>query len=115
CSSDLPVGRGGLVEIAQQAAPIGVDQLVLGVDCDLPHPAQVDGQAAIRQCLARDRVPAAAARGRGTVGARDIDGGDHILGAGAAQDDAGVLVDHGVPHLAPLAVVGVVWTDDVAL
>jgi len=53
--------------------------------------------------------------GGSPFGARDVDGGDHVRGAGAAQDHAGALVDHGVPHRACGAVVGVVRADAVAL
>jgi hypothetical protein len=44
----------------------------------------------------------------------DVDGGDHVLRAGAAEDQPGPLVDHGIPHRGPIAVLSVVWTDEVA-
>lgn len=41
--------------------------------------------------------------------------GHHVRGAGAARDQPGLPVDHGVPDLAGLLVLGVVGAHDVAL
>jgi hypothetical protein len=95
-----PCGAGGRVDGAEQAAAAGVHQLALGVDGHLAQPAQVDGQAAIGHGLARHVVTAAADGRREPVRAGHVDRGHHVLGAGAAQDEAGVPVDHGVPDLA---------------
>jgi hypothetical protein len=108
------MARGGSVDIAQQAAAAGVDEIALDVDRHLAHPTQVDRQTTVRQRLSRYRVPAAADGRRQPVGTRDADRGDHVLGAGAAQDHSGTLVDHGVPHRARITVTGVVGADQVA-
>ena len=102
---DQPVRRGRGVDVAEPAAAARVHQLALRIDGDLAQPGQVDGQAAVRHGLARHVVAAAADRGRQAVLAGHVDRGHHVLGAGAAQDQAGAPVDHGVPEPAgPLVV-----------
>ena len=112
---DQLVRRGRGVDVAEPAAAADVHQLALGVDGDVAQPGQVDGQAAVRHGLAGHVVAAAADRGREPVLAGHADRGHHVLGAGAAQDQAGPPVGHGVPELAGLLVLGVVGADDVAL
>ena len=112
---DEPVRRGGRVDVAEQAAAARVHQLAFGIDGHLAQAGQVDGQAAVRHGLAGHVVAAAADRGREPVLAGHGDRGHHVLGAGAAQDQAGTPVDHGVPDQPRLFVVRVVGADDVAL
>jgi hypothetical protein len=112
---DEPVRRRRGVDVAEQAAAADVHQLVLGIDAHLTQAGQVDGQAAVRHGLARHVVTAAPDRGRQAVLTGHVDRGHHVLGAGAAQDQAGPPVDHGVPHSPRPFVVGVVRADDVAL
>ena len=112
---DEPVWTGGRVDVAEQAAAARVHQLAFGIDGHLAQAGQVDGQAAVRHGLARHVVAAAADRGRQPVLAGHGDRGHHVLGAGAAQDQAGPPVDHGVPDQPRLLVVRVVRADDVAL
>ena len=105
--------RGG-VHVAEQAAAARVHQLAFGVHGDLAQPGQVDGQAAVRHGLACHVVAAAPDRGRQAVLAGHVDRGHHVTGAGAAQDQAGAPVDHGVPDQPRPLVVRVVRADDVA-
>jgi hypothetical protein len=44
-----------------------------------------------------------------------VDRGHHVGRAGAAQDQAGVLVDHAIPDQPRLLVVGVIGADDRAV
>ena len=112
---DQPVRRGRGVDVAEPAAAARVHQLALRIDGDLAQPGQVDGQAAVRHGLARHVVAAAADRRRQAVLAGHADRGHHVLGAGAAQDQAGAPVDHGVPEQPGPLVLGVVRADDLAL
>ena len=112
---DQAVRRGGRVDVAEQAAAARVHQLAFGIHGDVAQSAEVDGQAAVRHGLARHVMTAAADRGRQPVLAGHGDRGHHVLGAGAAQDQAGPPVDHGVPDPARLLVLGVVRADDLAL
>ena len=97
---DQAVRGGGRVDVAEQAAPARMDQLALGIDGHLAQPAQVDGQAAVGHGLARHVVAAAADRGRQAVFPGHVDRRHHVGGAGAAQDETGPTVDHGVPDQA---------------
>jgi hypothetical protein len=112
---DQPVRRGRGVDVAEPAAAARVHQPGLRIDGDLAQPGQVDGQAAVRHGLARHIVAAAADRRRQAVLAGHADRRDHVLGADAAQDQAGAPVDHGVPDQPDPLVVRVVRADDVAL
>ena len=111
---DQPVRRGRGVDVAEPAAAARVHQPGRRIDGDLAQPGQVDGQAAVRHGLAGHVVTAAADRRRQAVLAGHVDRGHHVLGAGAAQDQAGPPVDHGVPDQPGPLVVGVVRADDLA-
>ena len=112
---DQPVRRGRGVDVAEPAAAARVHQLALRIDRDLAQPGQVDGQAAVRHGLARHVVAAAADRGRQAVLAGHVDRGHHVLRAGAAQDQAGAPVDHGVPDQPGLLIAWVMRPYDLAL
>jgi len=83
-------------EPCSSSAAAGVHQVRGRVHRDLPEPGQVDGQAAIGHRLAGHVVPAAANRGSEAELVRDADRGHDVGGAGAAQDQPGMLVDHRV-------------------
>ena len=77
------------------------------VDDDGAHLGEVDHQAVVAERPAGDVVAAAAHRDEDVVGAGEVDGGDHVGRVAAADDQAGVAVDRGVPDPAGGVVVGV--------
>ena len=61
------------------------------IDLDAVHAGQVDHQSAVADGVAGDVVPAAAHRQQQVVCAREIDGGDHVVGPAQRAIIAGFL------------------------
>ena len=103
-----------MVEVAQGGAAFDPGAAPRRVDAHRAHGRQVDHQAIVGQRAAGDVVAAAAHRQRQALAPGFGDGGRHVGGAGAAHDQRRALVDHGVPYLARLVVVGVAGCDHAA-
>ena len=102
-----------LVELAEQDARLHARRALLGIDADALHRREVDQQRVVCDRQAGERVPAAPHRDRQAAGAPELDRGDHVRDARAANDHRRVLVERAVPDLAMQVVVRVPGTNDV--
>src|SRR5262249_1198821 len=97
-------GMGGVIDVAPDAAALDAHGAVGGIDADaLPAP-QVDDQAVLAGAQAGAVVPAAAHGEGELVLAGEVDRGDDVGDVGAAGDERGPAVDHGVVDATGLVV-----------
>ena len=104
----------GGVELAELRTSLDARRFRLRIDAGRVHQRQVDHQSVVADRLAGDAVPATADRHRQALGAGEIDAGDHVVGVFAAGDHRWSPIDHAVPDLTHLVVVGVVGQHDAA-
>ncbi len=89
-------GVGGVVDVAPGAAAADAGGPGGGVDPDARHGREVDDEPAVAGAEAGAVVAAAADREEEAAVAGEADGGDDVAGVGAAGDEGGAPVDHGV-------------------
>ena len=92
-----PVRLGGLVDVAEQAARPDVGEPGLGVDDDLAHAGQVEGQAARRHGGSGDVVAPALDAEQQPVVAGEPDRGGDVVRRGRLEDQGGEPGRHAVP------------------
>ena len=94
----------GRVEVGEGAA--GLDNRPAGawVYLDAFHQREVDHEAVVADCIARNVVPSTPDRDKEVVPAGEPDGLHDIVSRRATGDQRGAAVDHGVPDLAHLVV-----------
>src|SRR5207245_4233053 len=98
----------------KESATVDVSHPSLGIDRQPAHAGQVDDDAAVAGAESRHAVPTAADRHDQVLLSGEANGGDDIVNTGAASDESGTLVRHGVPDDARGVVLGVVRPDDLA-
>ena len=109
-----PEGLRLVVELAPRGAGLCDDALGIRVDPDPLHRRQVDDDPAVGGGEPRQAVSPAPHRDLEVLAAREVDGGDHVRDAGAADDQRRTLVDHPVPDRACRVVARVRHGDDLA-
>ena len=102
-----PVRLGRLVEIAESRARLGSHRPFGGVHFDLAKFRVVDHQPAVAERTARDVVARPAHGNEQVMRSGKVDARRCVVGARALHDQAGTLVDHGIPYGPDLVVVGV--------
>ncbi len=85
-------GMGGAVHVRPGRAARDAHRATLRVDADAAHQGEIDDETIVADAEARAVVPAATDGNEQPVIAREVDGGDHVRGIGAANDQRGPTV-----------------------
>ena len=101
------VRLGGGVQVGQARPATDDRPLALGIHHHVPHPAQVDHQAALAHGRPTVPVPTTADRDLQVLALRKSDRRDHVLLRLAPRDDRGMTVDVAVPDQTSALIVGV--------
>src|SRR5215470_18528740 len=102
---------GLAIDVAEGGAALDARRAAFRIDEHAAHGREIDDDAIVAQRAAADVVAAAAHGDEQFLGARELHGVDDIGRAGAAGDEAGVLVDARVPNFARPVVGGVAGPD----
>ena len=109
-----PESVGGVVQIAEQCAPLDTGGARLQIDPHPVHPGQVDHQPVVDEAETRPVVTAAADGHDDVVVAREVDRSDHIGDGLALSDERRPLVDHRVIDRTDLVIVRITGLDEIA-
>jgi hypothetical protein len=90
-----PAGRG---TPPLKTSPLGAGRAADGIDANPLHPREVNDEPTVASGVAHNVVTATANGDEELVGAGEIDSANHVSHSGAADDHAGMLVDHGVKN-----------------
>ena len=104
-----PVLLGRLVDVLEQAAGSDVGEPGIGIDADVAHAGQVEGQAASGDGGAGDVVAAALDAEQQPMVAGEPNRRGHVVGRGRLDDECGDLGGHAVPdqqRVVPAVVAG---------
>jgi hypothetical protein len=104
-----PVLLGRLVDVLEQAAGSDVGEPGIGVNGDVAHAGQVEGQAAFGDGGSGDVVAAALDAEQQPMLVGEPNRGGHVVGRGRLEHERGDLGSHAVPdqqHVVPAVVAG---------
>ncbi len=100
------------IEVGEECARSDTRDSSRNVDADAGHSRQVEHQAALRDGISGDVVPAATHAQKHPMGGGKAHARLHVTDRQAARDQCRVAVDRGIPDLACLVIVRIPATQD---